>query len=168
MTNSKAGFYILLLGLTFLSLSFILAFWDKNRAKKYSSTTVGTVVEHKWVHGNNISYPCAVLEYYVSGQKYICRQTYRSVCFNSMKHAEFDWNLDKDYSLHSYVTRKCKNHINPAQEWFPIGSQMPVYYTPQNPKKAYSGALRSLKLVQTISGCMGIFMVLFGILLQFV
>lgn len=168
MTNAQAGFCISLLGILFIAAAVILTVWEKNRVKKYSAVAVGTVIGHKWVQQSEISYPCAILSYAVDGTDYQCRQTYRSVNYNSAKHAKQDWELDTDYRLHSYVTRKCEKHVNPVEDWFPVGSQFPVYYIPKKPEKAYCGALSSLKLAEITVGCAGIIILLFGALLQFI
>lgn len=168
MTNAQAGFCISVLGLLLAATAVVLTVYDKNRFKKYSAMAIGTVTGHKWVHQSEISYPCAVLSYTVEGTDYQCRQTYRSVSYNSAKHAKRDWELDTDYRLHSYVTANCEKHVNPVEDWFPVGSQFPVYYLPKRPEKAYCGALPSLKLAEIITGCTGIIILLFGALLQFI
>lgn len=162
MTNQQAGICIALLGLIFVIAALIILICDKTRIKKYSARTMGTVTGHKWIHTENVMYPIALLTYTVDGQTYQCRQRYRAIIYNSAKHAETDWEIDEKYRLHSYVTRKCERHVNPIEDWFPVGSQMPVHYVPGKPKKAYCGSLVNLSILWIVMGSVGLFVIMVG------
>ena len=153
------------IGVLFLLIAVALFLSNNNKQKKYSETAVGTVIEHRWGHTDNHSYPYPVLSYNVGGIDYTRKFTYSSISYNSFKHAEADWMLDDNYGLHMYVTRKCDRHINPMEEWFPLGSTMPVYYHPDKPWKSYCGGLVNLKLVGIIMGGIGMLFTIIGILL---
>lgn len=168
MTNQQAGVFIAMIGALFLIVAIVSLIWDKCRKKKYTEQINGTVVGHKWMHTENMSYPCAILTYTVNQREYQCQQRYSAVMYNSVKHAKYDWEIDEKYRLHSYVTRKCEIHVNPVEDWFPIGSQMLVYYVPGKPQKAYCGALVSMKLMSVIFAGVGALVLMFGLLLHFV
>lgn len=165
LTNQQAGICILCLGMIFCAAAVLIWRWEKGRQKKYTETVDGVVVSHKWRRMENFSYPCAVVAYLVDGVSYHCIQTYAGVYTNSIKHAEYDWEIDKNYYLHSYVTSRCRNHVNPITDWFPVGSGMKVHYISGKPQKAYCGALRSMKLLWVILLAAGAGIGLFGLLL---
>lgn len=168
MSNQVAGIFIAMIGMLFLAVAVISWICDKSRRGKYTEQVYGTVIEHEWVHAENVAYPRAVLTYTVNQREYRCVQRYSSVIYNTVKHAKYDWEIDDKYRLHSYVTRKCEIHVNPVEDWCPIGSQMPVYYVPGKPQKAYCGALVSMKLMRIIFAGVGVLAFVFGILLHFV
>lgn len=168
MTTGQAGLFIALLGFTCVIAAIIILICDKSRIKRYSSTTLGTVTGHKWISVENMSYPVAILSYNVNGQFFSCRQRYRAVIYNSVKHAEADWEIDDKYRLHSYVTRKCERHVNPIEDWFPVGSQMPVHYNPNKPKKAYCGSLINLSIMWIVIGSVGLFVMMIGGMLMMI
>ena len=165
MSSQQAGVFILIIGLGFIAVAAFVMLWDRTRGKKYTEQVYGTIIGHKWIRANDMRVPCAVVQYAVDGKEYRCIQRYRLVMFNSVKHAEADWILDEKYRLHCYVTRKCQRHVNPAEELFPINSQMPVYYIKGNPHKSYCGSLRGMGLLWIILGSMGMILVFFGVLL---
>ncbi len=168
MTNAQTGVLLFFLGFLLILSAFILSLWDRKRSKKYSSVAVGTVIKHQFMCKNDISYPRAIVEYSIDGKNYQCKQTYRSVSYNSLKHAKQDWELDENYGLHIYSTRKCERHVNPVENLFPLGSNLIVHYVPERPEKAYCGALISTNLIETILCVIGTFLALFGTLLQFI
>lgn len=168
MTNQQACIFIMGIGIIFLVIPFILFIWDKNRRKKYTETAIGTVIDHHWGHTEHASYPYPILSYNVNGVDYKRRLTYSSVSYNNIKHAKADWSLDEKYGLHIYTTRKCTHHINPIDDWFPLGSTLPIYYIPNKPWKSYCGALMNIKLAGIIMGSIGVLITLLGILLHVV
>ncbi len=159
-----SGFIFISVGSLLLLIVSTILLIIKGSRRKFSASTVGTVIGHKWRSNGNCSYPYPQLSYRIGNQDYTCSFSYSSVSYNNAKHAEADWILDEKYGLHIYLTRKCDRHVNPVTEWFPIGSSMPVYYDPSNPKKAYSGGLTNLKLVGLISGGIGALFILLGLL----
>lgn len=166
MTNQQAGLFIALLGLTFLVAAIIILICDKTRIKKYSAQTMGTVTGHKWIHAEYSMYPVSLLSYTVDGQTYKCRQRYRAIITHTVPHAKQDWVLDEKYRLLRYRARNCDKHVDPIEDWFPVGSQMPVHYVPGKPKKAYCGSLVNLSIMWIVMGATGIFMALLGVLLM--
>ena len=170
MKNQQAGFFILIVGVVICLAAIAVLIWDKLRKYKYTESVMGTVISHKRCrmdtgHGS-VSYPCAVVEYGVDGRKYQCIQKYATVYYNSMKRAEYDWEIDEKYCLHCYVTSRCRNHVDPVRDWFPVGSAMEVRYVPGKPRKAYCGALQSMRLIFLIMGPFGAALCLFGALLM--
>lgn len=172
MTNQEAGFWILAIGLLLCLSAIVILIWDKRRKYKYKESVMGTVISHKRCHTDtghgSISYPCAVVEYEADGRKYQCIQRYSMIYYNSVKRAEYDWEIDEKYGLHCYVTSRCRNHVDPVRDWFPVGSAMEVRYVPGKPRKAYCGALWSMRLVVLILGPIGAGICLLGALLMLV
>ena len=170
MTNRQAGFFILIIGAVICLAVIVLLIWDKRRKYKYTESVMGTVVSHKRCcagSGNgSVIYPCAVVEYEVDGRRYQCLQRYAAVYYNSIKRAEYDWEIDGKYCLHCYMTSRCRNHVDPVRDWFPVGSTMEVRYVPGKPQKAYCGALLSMRLPGLIMGPFGAGLCLFGALLM--
>ena len=58
--------------------------------------------------------------------------------------------------------------MDPVRDWFPVGSAMEVRYVPGKPRKAYCGALQSMRLVVLILGPIGAGICLLGALLMLV
>ena len=168
MIEQLTGLIFAGIGALLLLITILLLAWDSRRKIRYSETAIGTVVAHKWGHIEHSSYPYPVLSYNVGGIDYKRSLTYSCVTYNSFKHAEADWILDENYKLHIYVTRKCDRHINPMEDWFPLGSTMPVYYVAGKPWKSYCGALISMKLAGIITGFIGLFFTAFGLFMHFV
>ena len=97
MTNQEAGFWILAIGLLLCLSAIVILIWDKRRKYKYKESVMGTVISHKRCHTDtgqgSISYPCAVVEYEADGRKYQCIQRYSMIYYNSVKRAEYDWEI---------------------------------------------------------------------------
>ena len=170
MTNGQAGFFILMTGILMCLAALMILIWDKTRKYRYTGSVMGTVVSHEWRRMDSgrglVTYPCAVVEYVAEGKRCQCLQRFTAVCYNSVKHADYDWVLDEKYRLHCYVTRYCINHVDPVRDLFPVGSSMEVYYVPGKPEKAFCGSLQSLSLVWVILGAFGLGTGLFGVLLM--
>ncbi len=167
MSNQQAGVFIAVIGIVLVIVAAVLLVYDKKGRKKYTGRINGTVIGHRWRHTENMSYPCAVVSYWVDGREYQCVQRYRAILYNSVKHAKADWEIDEKYRLHRYQTRKCEYHVNPIEDWFPVNSQMTVCYIPEKPHKAYCGAPAGLGLVWGLLLGVGIGLCAFGILLWF-
>ncbi len=168
MTNQQAGYCILAIGMAMFIAALITMFWDKQRKKKYSEVVTGKIVDHQWRRMNSMLYPCAVVEYTVGYETCQCVQSYAMVHMNASKHAKYDWELDDAYCLHSYISSKCEIHVDPIEEWYPLGREMDVHYVAGKPHKAYCGALASMRLAWRILGIVGLEIAVFGLLLSYI
>ena len=143
MTNQEAGFWILAIGLLLCLSAIVILIWDKRRKYKYKESVMGTVISHKRCHTDtghgSISYPCAVVEYEADGRKYQCIQRYSMIYYNSVKRAEYDWEIDEKYGLHCYVTSRCRNHVDPVRG---LVSRGKCHGGPIRTRKAAEGILR--------------------------
>lgn len=166
MRNQDVGIWVLLLGILTCFAAILIKIWDGKRKYKYNQTVDGTVVGYKWHNTNSVKYPCAVVEYVVDGKKYRCQQRYATVHYHGLKSAKYDWEIDEHYGLHRYDTTRCENHVNLTTDRFPVNSTIKVHYIADHPKKAYCGALQSLKLLWILLGCTGLGYGVVGILLM--
>lgn len=139
MSDQQAGIFTAVIGIVLVIVAAVLWIYDKIERRKYTGRINGTVIGHRWRHTENMSYPCAVVSYWIDGREYQCVQKYRAILYNSVKHARVDWEIDEKYRLHRYQTRKCEYHVNPIDDWFPVNSQM---HSLLYPGKTSQGILR--------------------------
>lgn len=134
----KISFFVIfmLIGLILLILSLIFKSKDKKMVEQCSLTTKGKVIEYTLWNNNGVHFP--IVEYIVNGTKYNQRLKYgwivnKSSSFNKIKTKVENDVQEKNLIINSNI------HIstNVLKEHFPIGTELDVFYSPQNPNKSY-------------------------------
>lgn len=134
----KISFFVIfmLIGLILLILSLIFKSKDKKMVEQCSLTTKGKVIEYTLWNNNGVHFP--IVEYIVNGTKYNQRLKYgwivnKASSFNKIKTKVENDVQEKNLIINSNI------HIstNVLKEHFPIGTELDVFYSPQNPNKSY-------------------------------
>lgn len=134
----KISFFVIfmLIGLILLILSLIFKSKDKKMVEQCSLTTKGKVIKYTLWNNNGVHFP--IVEYIVNGTKYNQRLKYgwivnKSSSFNKIKTKVENDVQEKNLIINSNI------HIstNVLKEHFPIGTELDVFYSPQNPNKSY-------------------------------
>ena len=134
----KVSFFaiFILIGLILLILSLIFKNKDKKMVKQCTLTTKGKVIKYTLWNNNGVHFP--IVEYIVNDTKYNQRLKYgwivnKSSSFNKIK-AEVE-NDVKEGNL--VINRNVHICTNALKEHFPVGTELDVFYNPQNPNKSY-------------------------------
>lgn len=126
------------IGLLLIMTGGILVFLQKRKTKACTSETMGYVVDHRFP-GSGRMYP--LVEYQAAGHLYRAARRFRgyiTISRTTQKHMEFGrraYVSEKDY-LH-VVLGRVANVRAMAEDLWPIGSSMTVYYDPDRPSRAY-------------------------------
>lgn len=129
--------------------------------------TVGTVVKHIFYGKGSM---CPVVEYRVDGKEYRTRKKYKGVKVIKIsgpplpiKSEAYE---DEKGWLH-VKTGPAANLRVLAEKLWPYGSEMTVYYNPENPKKCYVERPVSGGIVTIIFTAMGVGIIFMSILVFF-
>ena len=145
------------IGLVLLLISLILKYRDSNTIKKCREVIKGKVIKYTLWGNNGVYFP--IVEYVVNNKSYNQRLKY-------------GWIVSKSSSIKSVNTKANNNpmddnltisrnaHLstNPLKDQFPLGSEVDVYYNPEDPQESY--VLRFVKSPLVI--------ILFGTSLMFI
>ena len=126
----------LLIGLILLILSLILKNKDKRMIEKCTLSTKGKVIKYTLWSNNGIHFP--IVEYVINDIKYNQSLKYgwiinKSSSFNGVKTEVENDILGENLVINSntYIS------TNVLKEHFPVGTELDVFYNPQNPDKSY-------------------------------
>ena len=126
----------LLIGLVLLILSLVFKNKDKKMVEKCTLSTKGKVIKYTLWNNNGIHFP--IVEYVVKDTKYNQRLKYgwiinKSSSFNGIKTKVVNDILGENLVINSnaYIS------TNVLKEHFPIGTELDVFYNPENPAKSY-------------------------------
>lgn len=126
----------LLIGLVLLILSLVFKNKDKKIFGKCTLSTKGKVIKYTLWNNNGIHFP--IVEYVVKDTKYNQRLKYgwiinKSSSFNGVKTKVVNDILGENLVINSnaYIS------TNVLKEHFPIGTELDVFYNPENPAKSY-------------------------------
>ena len=107
------------------------------QAKAYTAVTMGTVIDHRFMGEGRMN---PVLEYTVDGTQYRAKKQFRGIKTKSLS------GLPIRTQATAYEDAKGWLHVQTgpiarlgtlAEQLWPLGSQMTVYYNPSNPDKSY-------------------------------
>jgi hypothetical protein len=123
-------------GLILLILSLIFKSKDKKMVKQCNQKTKGKVIKYTLWNNNGVHFP--IVEYIVNNTKYNQRLEYawiinKSSSFNKVK-TEIENNVKKDNLV---ISSNAHIYTNALEEHFPVGTELDVFYNPQNPNKSY-------------------------------
>lgn len=126
----------LLIGLIPLILSLILKNKDKKMIDQCILKTKGKVIKYALWNNNGVHFP--IVEYIVNNNKYNQRLKYgwiinKSSSFNGIKTEVENDILGKNLIINSNTYMS----TNVLKEHFPLGTELDVFYNPENPAKSY-------------------------------
>lgn len=128
------------LGIILFLIGIIVFNSNKNARKSASAETLGKVIKYCYPGNQSIG---PVAEYYVEGKKYKAKKKYRYFSKNVKRTKLSDFNpdnaslyVDENDVFHA-VSGGIINYKTFGENTWPIGSEIKVFYNPENPKKAY-------------------------------
>lgn len=123
-------------GLILLILSLIFRSRDKKMFKQCYQTIKGKVIKYTLWNNNGVYFP--IVEYIVNNVKYNQRLKYGWIINKSSSFNKVNSEVENDAENDNLIIRS-NSHIstNALKEHFPVGTELDVYYNPQNPKKSY-------------------------------
>ena len=134
----KISFFVIfmLIGLILLILSLIFKSKDKKMVEQCSLTTKGKVIKYTLWNNNGVHFP--IVEYIVNNTKYNQRLKYGWIVNKSSSFNRIKTEVENDVKEGNLVINS-NVHIstNPLKEHFPVGTELDVFYNPQNPNKSY-------------------------------
>ena len=134
----KISFFaiFILIGLIFLILSLIFKNKDKKMVKQCTLTTKGKVIKYTLWNNNGVHFP--IVEYIVNDTKYNQRLKYGWIVNKSSSFNKIKTEVENDVKEGNLVINS-NAHIstNALKEHFPVGTELDVFYNPQNPDKSY-------------------------------
>ncbi len=163
LTVGGLGFLLLAAGL----IGYILR---RRKGRHCTGSTVGNVVKHKYAGEGRMN---PIIRYCVDGREYSVKRNFNGIVTTkkvSPSHLYVEkgaYVSDRDY-LHvpmSAVTN-CREMANAL---WPIGSEMKVFYNPENPKQAYAERIpKGMSLASVVFIGSGIFVMLLSVGMYFV
>ena len=134
----KISFFVIfmLIGLILLILSLIFKSKDKKMVEQCSLTTKGKVIKYTLWNNNGVHFP--IVEYIVNGTKYNQRLKYGWIINKSSSFNKVKYEVENDVKEGNLVINS-NAHISTdaLKEHFPVGTELDVFYNPQNPDKSY-------------------------------
>ena len=134
----KMSFFaiFILIGLIFLILSLIFKNKDKKMVKQCTLTTKGKVIKYTLWNNNGVHFP--IVEYIVNDTKYNQRLKYGWIVNKSSSFNKIKTEVENDVKEGNLVINS-NDHISTdaLKEHFPVGTELDVFYNPQNPDKSY-------------------------------
>ena len=147
----------------FIAGILIRVFTDRKNSR-CTSETIGRVIRHSFMGDGRMT---PVVEYEAGGARYTCRKRFNGIIkVHSTRLDEPDaWEDEKGY-LH-VRTGILSNMRQLAQTLWPVGSEMEVYYDPDDPGTSYVGAPVDNAVLSRVFLIAGAGIVVLGILLYF-
>ena len=141
MTTSQISLLALIsvggIGILFIGASMLMKAAARKKAKACTAATMGTVIDHRFM-GEGRMYP--VLEYTVDGTQYRATKQFRGIKTKSLSglpiRTQAAAHEDPKGWLH-VQTRPIARPDTLAEQLWPLGRQMTVYYNPSSPDKSY-------------------------------
>ena len=138
ISRMKMSFFAIFasMGLILLIVSLILKNKDKKLTGQCTMTTKGWVIKYTLWNNNGVHFP--IVEYIVNDTKYNQRLKYGWVVKKSSSFNKIRTEVENDVKDGNLVI-KSNAHIstNALKEHFPVGTELDVFYNPQNPGKSY-------------------------------
>ena len=134
----KMSFFaiFILIGLIFLILSLIFKNKDKKMVKQCTLTTKGKVIKYTLWNNNGVHFP--IVEYIVNDTKYNQRLKYGWIVNKSSSFNKIKTEVENDVKEGNLVFTSIAHISTDAlKEHFPVGTELDVFYNPQNPDKSY-------------------------------
>ena len=124
------------IGLILLLISLMFIYKDSATIKRCNEVVKGKVIKYTLWGNNGVYFP--IVEYAVNNISYTQRLKYgwivsKSSSLNNVK-SEVNNNAE-DTNLN--ISRNAHISTNPLKDKFPVGTELDVYYNPENPKESY-------------------------------
>lgn len=142
------GLYILVFSIATITTWYFLYFKRKNKENRCNEKVIGKVTKYSNIRYNDIRLP--VVEYSINNQKYkAVGPHFRGIIKTSIKlmtHKIGDTyksnlttreDLPEVLKLHVGQNGIMNYGISPLLDLYPIGSDVEIYYNPNNPKDSY-------------------------------
>lgn len=147
-------------GLLTALLSLLFFMRAKMLKERCTARAAGTVIGHRFNRTNESGVSFApVVEFMVNGRIYKARRHYRGLAVKRITGADAQqesfYISEKDV-FHLNIAGNAHNYRMMAEEAWPLGSELPVLYDPQKPKRAF------VEKVVTASGTVGIVLLCIG------
>ena len=141
MTTSQISLLALILvggsGILLIGVSALMKAAARRKAEACTAATRGTVVDHRFT-GEGRMYP--VLEYTVDGTQYRAKKQFRGIKIKSLSGLPIYTQAVAHEDAKGWLrvqTGPVARLSTLAEQLWPLGSQMTVYYNPSNPDKSY-------------------------------
>ena len=126
----------IILGAVMIILSILFKISSYKRFKKCINTVKGKVIKYTLWNNNGVHFP--IVEYVVNGISYAQRLKYGWIITKASSFNKIESKINSDANDTNLVISK-NSHIstNALEKTFPIGTELDVYYDPNNPKLSY-------------------------------
>ncbi len=134
-------------GLLLLAVGIVIFVLEKKKKESCTERTDGTVVDYRFTNG----VPCPVAEYTVNGISYRKKKSFRGIISVQTPggNGKNQVYVDKNDVVH--IRRGAFINMRRfAQELYPLGSFLAVWYDPANPRRAYVGKIPEKRTVTGI------------------
>lgn len=124
------------MGLILLIVSIILKNKDKKMTRQCTMTTKWWVIKYTLWNNNGVHFP--IVKYIVNDTEYNQRLKYGWVVKKSSSFNKIRTEVENDVKDGNLVIKSNANiSTNALKEHFPVGTELDVFYNPQNPGKSY-------------------------------
>ena len=124
-----AGFILLLLAL-------VLNYKGNSFSKNCSEVVKGKVVKYTLWSNNGVSFP--IVEYLVNNVSYTQRLKYGYIITTSSSFKNVNSKINSNVEdANLRINKNAHISTNPLKGKFPVGTELDVYYNPNDPKKSY-------------------------------
>ena len=151
---------IALVGVLLVILSILFFLKEKRLKKNCISVAKGNVIKYKYLGSNNARSISPVVEYTVGGKKYNAYRHYKKIISKNkyvLNNDESDNFYILDDTFYINTMGVYHNYRLLAEEKWPLGTELPVFYNPKNPKQGF------VEKVITISKTVGIVLLCTGV-----
>ncbi len=151
---------IALVGVLLVILSILFFLKEKRLKNNCISMAKGNVIKYKYLGSNNARSISPVVEYTVDGKKYNAYRHYKKIVSKNK------YVLNNDESDNFYILNDTfyintmgvyHNYRLLAEEKWPLGTELPVFYNPKNTKQGF------VEKVVTINKTVGIVLLCAGV-----
>ena len=155
---------IALVGILLIILSIVFFLKEKRLKKNCTSMVKGNVIKYKYFGSNNARSISPVVEYTVDGKKYNAYRHYKKIVSknkyvlnkNKMLGENDNFSILDD-TFYINTVGFYHNYRVLAEEKWPLGTELPVFYNPKNPKQGF------VEKVVTINKTVGIVFLCTGV-----
>lgn len=154
-------------GLILFITGIIVKVSAKVKNNRCTEKTSGIVIKHRFYGKGNM---CPVIEYRVDGKEYTARKKYKGTKIIKVSGLPLPIKSDAYEDEKGWLHVKFGPAVNYrflAEKLWPCGSEMTVYYNPENPKKCYVERPVSGGIVPVVFSAAGMGTMLISVLIFF-
>lgn len=159
-TQMISSICIALVGILLIILSILFFIKEKKLKKNCTSMVKGNVIKYKYLGSNNARSISPVVEYTVDGKKYNAYRHYKKIVSKNkyvLNNDESDNFYILDDTFYINTIGVYHNYRLLAEEKWPIGTELPVFYNSKNPKQGFVEKVVTInKTVGTVLLCTGV------------